>query len=77
MAQIIASKDQLVFRAIQAPNVSTTFSRSHPIDQAKIAWVSQLLRPETHPDIRDGNIANLGYVTQFLVVMGDKIYPFA
>ena len=73
MAQIIAAKDQLILRAKQAPNVSTTFSRSHPIDQSKVAWVTKLLRAETHPDVRDGNIANLGYVNQFLVVTGDNI----
>jgi len=76
MAQIIAAKDQLIIRAKQAPDVSTTFSRSYPIDPAKVAWVTKLLRSETHPDVRDGNIANPAYVTQFLVVTGDKVYPF-
>ena len=48
MAQIIAAKDQLILRAKQAPNISTTFSRSHLIDQAKVAWVTQLLRSAMH-----------------------------
>ena len=66
MTNILAAKQQINLRAKQAPGSSQTFSRTYALNPDKVAKVTTLLGDETHPDVRNGNLADPSLVTQYL-----------